>query len=332
MSTYVMNCKIVFPKREERNEIVLKFIESVRIESSWKLLTDKATITLPRNLLQKAFEKHDVKNAFRRGDKVEIYLGYYNKAAQNDGLIKEFSGYITHVSADVPIKIKCEDEMWKLKQIAVNYSSPNITLKKLLQEILPGYVIDANEGEQLGAVRFSETTVSEVLDKLKQEKGIYTYFKKEQLVSGKIYADDTNQPTHDFKLEYNVVSNNLQYRLKEDLKILVVARYFVKGVKKEFKIGDKGGEVYKFNYVGDSNTDLQKIKQKAQEDYQRLKRDGFDGSFTVFGIPSVHHGEKVNFESRLYGDRNGVYYIESVTKTFSQSGYRQQIKIGGKVI
>ena len=332
MSTYVMNCKIVFPQRHERKEIVLNFIESVRVESSWKLLTDTATITLPRKVIHSFFNRKNVREIFRRGDKVSIHLGYYDaQDEENKGLIKEFEGYITEVSADIPIKLKCEDEMWKLKAIPVNYSNRNVTLDKLLKDLLPGYDINANEGEQLGSVRFSETTVSQVLEKLQQEKSIYSYFKNGKLVSGKIYADDTAVPSHKFKLERNAVSNNLQYRRGDDVKVLIIARAIIKGQKIEFKIGEEGGDVYKLNYTGHEVIALDDLKRKAQTDYDTKKVDGFDGSFTAFGIPSVHHGERVDLESRLYTDRNGVYYIEGVNKTFSKEGYRQEIKLGGRV-
>lgn len=325
MSTYTMTCKLILPKTQYREEIILFKLESVRIESSWQLLTDKATITLPRKILKKPYDRKEVRNMIRRGDKIIVALGY------NGINLKQFEGYITEVSADIPIKLKCEDEMWKLKQIPVNYSNRNVTLDKLLKDLLPGYDIDANEGEQLGSVRFSETTVSQVLEKLQQEKSIYSYFKDGKLVSGKIYADDTAVPSHIFKLERNAVSNNLQYRRGDDIKVLIIARAIIKGQKTEFKIGEEGGDVYKLNYTGHEVIALDDLKRKAQTDYDTKKADGFDGSFTAFGIPSVHHGEKVDLESRLYTDRNGVYYIEGVNKTFSKEGYRQEIKLGGRV-
>jgi hypothetical protein len=65
-------------------------------------------------------------------------------------------------------------------------------------------------------------------------------------------------------------------------------------------------------------------------DYEKYKQDRFDGSFTAFGIPSVKHGQKANLTSTLYEDRNGLYYIEGVTKTFNRDGIRQVIKLGEK--
>jgi len=71
------------------------------------------------------------------------------------------------------------------------------------------------------------------------------------------------------------------------------------------------------------------LEKKVKEDYDRAKRGGFDGSFTAFGWPRVDFGKKVALKSEIYPDRNGVYYVEGVDKTFNDNGYRQVIKTGG---
>ena len=263
---------IAFPARDGRREIVLRKIESVQIESSWKLLTDTAVVTFPRKVSQKTFDKLRVRDVFRRGDVVQIALGYDGR------YVTEFEGYITEVSATAPITIKCEDEMFNLKQTPVSYSRPSVNLKQLLTDILPTTRIDANAGEQLGAVRFSETTASQVLDKLKQEKAIYSYFKGKRLVSGKVYADDSGTAPHRFELERNAVSNDLVYKRKEDTKVLVIARAIIKGKKTAYRIGDEGGQVCRLAYSGHSITewDLQrKAPRRLSADQNRRLRGVF---------------------------------------------------------
>ncbi len=327
MSLYVMKARITFPKRKGRKAVILHAIENVLINSSSKSLTDTAELTLPRKVLKKTFDKTRVREVFRRGDYVRIELGYYDAQDKRKGLRREFEGYVTQVSADMPIRIKCEDEMWKLKQITVNYSGKNVSLKQLLKEILPKYTIDASEKEFLGSVRYTETTAAEVLKKLQYDKNIYSYFKGGRLISGKAYQPAVR--THTFDLERNAVSQRLQYRLAADIKILIVAANMSKGKKTECKVGEAGGEVYRLHYTSPELIALEDLKQKAQADYDNRKADGLEGSFTAFGKPSVQHSEKV--KSRIYTDRQGVYYVESVNKRFNPSGYRQEIRLGRRV-
>lgn len=317
-----MVSKITFPATEYREELILKKINAVRIESGWKMLTDTATITFARNVPY--FNRHKVKETFRKGDPVKIELGY------NGNYVTEFEGYISHVSADIPIVIKCEDEMYQLKKLPVNISLPATSLKKLLQTILPGYEIDALEVE-IGPQRFPKTTVAKVLEKLKDDYSLYSYMKGKQLVCGKIYADDSALAPIKLHLEKNVVNNDLNYKNKEDVLIRINAVSTLKnGDKIEVKVGDESGEERQLSYYGiEIKAELTKL---ANEDLKKYKVDGFTGSVTCYGIPHIKHGNKVAVKSDLYPDRDGTYYVEETVIDFNDSPeYRRKIQLGDKV-
>lgn len=120
----VMSAKITFAERKasekinRRGAMVLRKITAVTIERSQKMLTDWAEITLPRMALYLEHGKEKINfekanDLFRKGDSVVIELGY------NGELKKEFQGYIVEVSAGVPLKLKCQDEMYRCKNIPV---------------------------------------------------------------------------------------------------------------------------------------------------------------------------------------------------------------------
>jgi len=318
-----MQCKIVFPKNERRREIVLYQINRCGFESTWKENTSRGTLTMPRNVSY--FNKHKVGDIFRRGDKVILSFGY------DDKLIEEFSGYVSHVSADIPIEISFEDEMFNVKKMPVNFSHPNISLENLLKTIIPGYEIDSLEGVQLGAVKLAKTKVGPVLEKLQSDWGLYTYMRGKTVVCGKYYADDSARNKVKFDLERNCVATGLTYQKKEDisLKIKVVST-LRDGTKIEVDdIGDPDGNERQLTYYNIES--LAELERLGKLDYEKYKQDRFEGSFTAFGIPSVNHGMKVDLTSTLYEDRKGVYYVEKVAKEFSDGGYRQEITIGDKV-
>lgn len=106
---------------------------------------------------------------------MEIYLGY------NGDLKLEFKGYIDVVSANYPITLKLEDEMWKLKQIPVNFVSPNISLKDFFEKVVKDYPLDIDMGVSLGAVRFSKVTLGEVMNKLQSEMSLYSFIRNGKL-------------------------------------------------------------------------------------------------------------------------------------------------------
>lgn len=321
--TLTMTCKIVFHKNDRRDNIILNRVTEIEYESSWKEMTDRGSLTLPRNV--RYFDKYNVREVFRKGDQVTVYFGY---DGNNE---KEFEGYISEVSADIPIVIKFEDEMFNVRKIPVNYAAANTGLKELLQKIIPGYEIDALEGVQLGAVRLSKTGVGAVLEKLQSDWGLYTYMRGKTLVCGKYYADESQYKPVKFNLERNCVSTALNYKKKEDvsLKIKVVST-LSNGKKIEVdNIGDKDGNERQLTFY---NIEIEaELERLGKLEYEKYKVDRFEGSFTAFGIPTVRHGLKVAIASNLYDDRVGNYYIEKVVKKFSPSGIRQDITLGDKV-
>lgn len=325
-----MICQITFAQTENRPELVLRNIKSVHIESSWKRLTDTAELTLPRKAIYLEQGKtrvnfFEVKELFRKGDPVLIELGY------NGRLVKEFEGYITHVSADIPIVIKMEDEMYQLKKLPVNISLPKTSLSNLLKKIIPGYEIDALEVE-LGALKFAKTTVAKVLEFLQDEYSLFSYMEGKKLICGKIYADNSDQEPVNLHLEKNVVNNDLNYKDKEDVLIRINAvSTLSNGTKIEVTVGDETGEERQLTYYGiELRAELTKL---ANEDLKKYKVDGFSGSIKTFGVPVVKHGMKVNLKSDLYPDRNGVYYVEETIIDFDDTPqYRRKIQLGEKAL
>ena len=323
MKDLIMNAKVVFKATESHPEFYIRRISEVEIESSWKMICSTAQVVLPRNI--KDFNQNKVKDWFKRGDKVEIYLCY----GLDEDLILEFSGYITQVSADYPITIKLEDEMWRLKQIPVNFSSKNEKLKSFVQKYVTDYPILIDAEVPLGAINIKNKTLGEVFKKFQEDLSLYPFIRNGKLVVAKPYSDVTDKiPV--FDLEKNCVSNDLNYLSKEERTVKVIAesvQNFAKTKKKlKFELGDPDPKTTINKTL--SVTTLNDLQAEVRRIYDLYKKEGFDGSFTTFGTPSVQHGQKQKLTSSLYPDREGIYYSDSVKKTFNRDGYRQEIELG----
>ena len=326
---WIMNAKIVFPATERRGEFSIRRISEVTIESSWKNICGNAELILPRNV--KDFDSKKLKEVFRRGDKVEVYLCY----GMDEDLKLEFSGYIGKVSADYPIRILLEDEMWKLKQNPINFASKDISLSAFIKKFVTNYPIDVDVNVSLGAVRFTKVTFGEVLKKLQDEFSLYSFIRNGKLTIAKPYSDVTDDfPA--FDLERDCVSNDLNY-LSQDERLVKIIGQSMQSLAKAVKKREKDKKL-KFEF-GDADasstinwtfsvTNLKDLEREVKRMYNDWKKEGWDGSFTTFGFPSVQHGQKVKLTSTLYEDRSGTYYIDSVKKKFSNDGYRQVIELG----
>jgi len=318
-----MSADILFKEFEGQKAIRIIKPSAVHIESGWKMLTDTASITLPRNV--KDFDKLKVKEIFKVGRPVEIKLGY------NGENVTEFTGYITKTSADIPVKIELQDEMWQLKQMPAHISTRSIKLGDFIKQLLPGYEIEVEEWE-MPPQRHTRTTVAKVLDYLKQQYKLYSYFVPgtKKLIVGKIYADDADKEPVKVHLETNARANDLQYKDKDDIRIKIRAISTLRnGSKLEAVVGDEDGTEQQLAYYGiEVQAELEKA---AERDYRQKKVSGFDGSLTLFGQPFLTHGNKVELSSDVYPDRDGTYYVDKVSVDYGTGGYKRKLELGDKL-
>lgn len=325
----VTSARITLPEHNGRRELVMRKIAGVHIESSRNNLTDVAEIEIPRNVKffdnEKQASKLDITKVFRIDDPVIIELGY----GTDDNLVEEFRGYIAApISAGEPVVICCEDEMYKVKKINVNYSSPNTTLKSMLEEIVPGYEIDA-EDITLGGVRLALTTVGAVLEALQGEPwNLYCYMR-----SNKLYVESkerTDIGTVKLNMERDLIDDSLNYRNSDEVVIKIKATsVLVNGQKIEYTIGEDGGRELNLTYYNiEAKAEIEKL---AKANYEQYKKGGFDGDIKTFGKPRIQHGMQAELDSMIYPDRDGTYYVETIVKDFKPGDYSQTATLGRRV-
>jgi hypothetical protein len=301
-------------------DYIFKAVHSVEINSSWDNLTDTAKISVPRKLQWQG--KSVTEDLFKRGDKVSIKLGY----DFNNKLL--FEGFISAVMPGTPLTFQCEDAAWLLKQKTVQkYSEKsNISLQKMLKDICP-IPFDSVDAD-LGQFKISKATVAQVLAELKKTYSLVSYVRAGKLYVGKPYSGN-NQTRQAFHFQKNVVSaDGLEFQRADDVKLRVKLISMLPDNKKiEVEVGDPDGGQRTLHYYNLSEAELRRI---GTQELEKLKYDGYAGSFTAFGEPMVKHGDIAEITDKKYPERAGKYLIKSVTTTFGVDGYRQKIELDKK--
>lgn len=294
----------------------LDFAESFEVQSSWKTLTDTATIIEPAKL---KFDRGTLRDSIRKGSEVLIQAGYL------PNLQTIFRGFVTSVKPSTPVEIECEDYMWKLKQVQVNDVASNETLRSFLERNIKDIEIDCFD-VSLPKYIASKITATQLLEELKKDFGFPAFIRDNKLVIGKQYDPDNNTE-HTCTLHYDVAEDDLEYETKDDISFNVTAiSNLQSGEKIEIQLGDPEGESRTLNFYDLNKTELQKI---AQSEFDRLYYDGYRGSFTYFGYAVIKPGDVVNLQDRLSSDKQGRYFVDDVTYSLSQSsGIRQTVQIG----
>lgn len=316
-----LTCEIIIG--EER----FNYVNEVQIVSAWKNLTDTATIKLPRNLITR--NNLRIGKVLKVGQVVEIKLGY------NHNTSTRFKGYIDTIGAATDmVEIKCQDEMWILKQSSYTKSWKEADLEGVLSYLKSEtgngltYKISGNN-LKLGAFTVEGLSTARILQRLKDEYGVYSFFRDEKLTVGGPY-EQTDPPRTILEYGRNVISwKNLNYKEEADVKSKIkLINIKPDGVKEESVKGDDGGEERVFSFYNLGKADFEK---HAEELLAQMKYSGYRGRLIAFGEPEVKHGGVVNIIDKRVDSREGDYYIDAVETTFGPSGMRQMVTLGPKV-
>ncbi len=292
-------------------------VVDLQINSSSELLTDTAIIKFPRKT---SWDKKEITELIKRNDTVNIKIGYDNN---NDDV---FTGIVKSVKSDIPFTVSVEDLMFKLKKNSIKKSFKKVTLDELLKTILPSDIKYKVNDINLGKFRINNTTPAVVLNHLKQSNnyGIYSYFKGDTLYSGLRYWSET-QKSHTFSFTTDIISyDNLEFRIAQDTRFKVVVISIADdNSKTTVEKGDKDGEQRTYHYY---NIDKKELERRAEQELEKLKYDGYAGSFVAFGQPVVNHGDAVTLINHKYNPQ-GTYIVKSVQREFGQNGYKQTIEL-----
>lgn len=263
----------------------------------------------------------DITDVLKRGSPVSIAVGYngYNTVC--------FTGYVTAIDARVPLTISCQDEMWKWKQKSFTASfESGAKVDDIVKMVYSGprQVVDLT----LGGWAFKNLNTAQVLEGLRKF-GLQCYFLEGVLIVDFAGALHNGRNHVYFDFSKNVVSNELEYKRKDDVRIKVrgVSKQ-PDGSKIEIVSGDADGEEHTLHYFCLDKANLQKI---VTAEIDSLKYDGFRGSFTAFGWPMANPGDIAVLTDPDYPEHNGRYLIQGVEIT-DDRGLRQKITLERVVV
>lgn len=313
---FVTYCEVTIENTAGKKALTFTKVNEIKITNSAKNLTDTCEIRLPRriNILN-----GNINDVVQRGAKVTVKLGY------DLNMIEEFNGYVSRVTADIPFIIECEDQMWLLKQSNFTKSFGKTKVIEVIKHIWDGAM--EVKDVTIGGLIVRNQSGAEVLQMLKKY-GLRSYFKSGVLVVSFAAAEKAGNRI-DYNFKRNVIDTQLKYSRQDDLKIRV------KGISKfkdgkiiEVFAGDKNGKLRTLNYV---NLDKKQLEQYVKMDIEKLKFDGYKGTFTTFGTPFIRPADTAYLVDPDWPERSGAYQVESVITTFNMSGFRREVSPERKI-
>lgn len=301
---------------------VFEKITACEIVRDTDALTTTCTLTLPK----KTQWQGETSNPLKRGDEVSVWLGY------DDDLQLAFKGYITQKGFKAPLVIKCEDEMFRLRQTeAKKKTYKTVTLETLLKDQGLEYQFRVLGEQNIGQYRVNVDTVAELLGHLK-ESSIRSFFRLEDgnpvLYCGVMF-ERSAELQQVFATGVNIISDeNLDEQNADDVKIKLKVISLQPDNKKKIKVevGDNGGERRTLHCYNKTEAEA---KAWGKQELERLKRSGLTGSFTTFGAPLVDCLDVVGI--KIDDERKGKYQVQKNVITYGTGGFRQEITLGARI-
>jgi len=309
------------------------YVTEVEIDSSWETFTDTAKMTIPRKL---RFTKDGevVENIisgdnplFKRGDAVSMVMGYSGQTASR------FTGYISNISPQNPLVFDFQDEMYTLKQKTIKaYSKSGLTLTQLITDIVGDVPFEITQEFTIGKYTIKKANVAQVLEHLKSNYGVTSFFKNGTLFCGVAYPIkdiDTIKITDVDMEQFVIDDSNLIYQRNDDQKIKITAiSIYPDNTRKEVEVGDEdGGDRTQYFY----DVSEEDLKNYAEERLEKFKYTGYTGSFITFLNPIIRQGEAVRLTSSKRPDANGVYLVKRVITRSGVDGGRQEVELDIKI-
>jgi hypothetical protein len=372
--------------------LTFDYVNEFTATDTWVDLTNQATVILPKNLYardkfgklfplfgtNKNIGGFDAAPLFLRGDKISIRFGYRYFRNGNEVLdlpadnrnqpLYQFQGYITEVGSKKPMEFKCEDNMWKLKQIAVTPRVWSGSVENLIAELLapyPEFKVNKLTTTTIGPIVLGNETIAQVLERLRKEAHIESYFRQNELRVGGLVYIESDAVERKFVFQQNIISDDLMYKRKDDivLSAIVISEFEdftgattkdgqkktktkrieilvywdkalqewryktkVKGVALPENVEGERRTIYLLNVRSEA-----KMFQDGIYELQKFFYTGYKGKFTTFGIPYVKQGDNVTIEDPVLPERNGKYKVRGVEYSGGVQGHRQTIILDYKI-
>lgn len=296
-------------------------LDSVEIHRSVELLADTATIRLPGAQYNEVLE---VEDKIARGDAVSIKIGY-----KESGLVEEFRGWLQRIGTDGgEITLTCEDDLFTFRKELDDEVLQGVTLKDLLSKVVSGigasYSVDCSYDWTYSKFVIHNATGYDMLKKVQEESGADIYLKDGALhvhPPGEVVGEER---FYDFAL--NVEKVDLTYRKAAERRLKVrVKANMPNGYVKEVDVGSTGGDAVE---VKCATSDAASMKARGELELKRRNFDGYDGSIETWLVPECAPGDTATLRDRDYPEKDGSYFVRSVTTSFGRSGGRRKIELG----
>lgn len=369
-------------KFKQRNRsFVLDFVEKYEVDNGWKDHTTTANFTIPKNIhiqygdsdfllpntgtynavLGGVLPNADIFGQpiqsyplLMKGDIIKIIDGYrfrneYGEAEPESRVA--FSGFISSVSSDVPIKVECEDNFFLLKRTNCPVDSWSKPLLELCQLILDStnknfflnesfYINGVSPYPELkmyekpdaltqqfsiGHLDIGNISCSLLLNRMKQTYKMDSFFVGNELHFGfPIYDEETANNDYVFEFQNNIFDDkSLEYKNRDDVELsAVVTCREIKTTGKTTRDGNESTRISKVSILVYWDIVSQDFKWVSKDNGEQLpKNDGGERHEFIYAV-NPYQTQPTTEQLAEYGiNQLKKYYYTGFRGSFKTIGF-----------
>lgn len=324
-------------------DFTIRTADEIFTESTWRSVFDSGRVRLLRQA------KSATVPIFY--DRIEVGMPISIRAGWQGFMPPPFEGFVSRRIPGNGYTIEFEDKMWLLKGIMVRRNFRNTTLRQMIRDIIPLDIVSKEDlviDQSVPDVSFDDYymppgTVAECLARFKEKFLICCYFRGNKLFVGLPYYEYTTTGAEEeyldgrrarYSMQWNVVENKLEFLRKSDFKLQVMAISTLP-TGERIKVGPVGdideprAQIKLLKYHG--------IKEEAEllklcnEQYRRIRYDGYKGSLISFGHPYLQHSGVAELYDDIHPERSGQYLVEKTIVRWNSTGYWREVFLHRKI-
>jgi hypothetical protein len=309
---------------------LLETVTDVEITNDAAQLGANCDITVPLTIRIKNEDQYlidNVRNLFKSGDFVQVWAWY-------DGYDQQyvFEGFLYDFLEGTPLKIRCLDYVYKLRQGTKNLAFPKAKISKVIGKILEGTGITLKKPFvefDIVNMTFPNMSPAACLEWLKKELGLTV-----TIIGKELYFNIASNTLDNVKLDssINVIKCEMQKPEAAFQKFKIKA-YIKKanGTKEAVEIGDEDGQLREISLMCVPSQTAKGTEKKnyhtqlADNALEQVRLGHYTGKITTLLYPFCDLFWMVDYTDKRYPERSAFYTVRANTLTLSKDGFHREL-------
>jgi hypothetical protein len=315
----------------------LETCTEIEISNDAAQLGSDCTITVPLTVRIKNEDQYlidNVRNLFTKGNFIQIWA-WYTEYETTPGRQLVFEGFIWDFLEGTPMKIRCVDYAYSLRNENINLSYPKGSkpqLSKVIKDILSGTDITLKlpyaDADTQGFT-FPNMSRAAAIEQVREQCKWLVF----TLIGEELYMNIASNTLNEVKLQSDI--NVIDFKAQkpdaafQDYKVQVSMKK-ANGTKEIVEVTNANGADGRLREMKLFNIP---VTAKGAEIYgkqalEKLQLGHYKGKMECYLYPEISLFDAIKYTDIRYPERSATYSVQSTVLTLNKDGFHRELTLG----